>query len=278
MPNLTRYSWEMAVTTDPADRAAAQPHSGAFTETTWFSGPAPANNSPLLIAIAQARAALLPTECGVIGWRVASYTVVANKLVPGGTSTFKRLFPGNFGYTVDVPQATVRINGTTSSGNTVKYNLKAVPDDMVKRGEFQPDRTYGNLLTGWFQSLTNAAMGTIGIDVSQPRMRVQSLAGGVLTVDNAASVAQGDYVRLLRVRDSVTGKPISGSFLIAVKALNALTLQGISMTAVSGPGGGARKDTIVWGAYQGLNAGRVGVHKIGGPLEKYRGRRSRRRV
>ena len=81
-----------AVTTAPTDPLRAVPHSGGWSETHWSDiVPNQALNFNTLL---MQRALMLPTQCAIIGYRQATYTVAGNRLIPGGTSTAKLLLPG----------------------------------------------------------------------------------------------------------------------------------------------------------------------------------------
>lgn len=277
---VQKYTFIFAVTTNPTQRADAQPHSGGWTESHWST----AVVSPTGVGVIrwpQKRAAILPAECSIVGYRVQEYTISGNKLLPGGAQSFKRLFPGNPQFSVDVPQAGLQLSlPIQGRSNIVRTTLRGLPDEMVVNGEYTPTVRFRGLLKEFTDNLWNPAGGEWASairDLSQPSVRVLTLANSIITLDAAGGMVVGDYMRLNRCRDQ-QGNPISGSFRITAVNGMSFTLAGMDPALIVKPGGLARKDLALIAKYAGASVGRVLVKKIGAPFEKYRGRRSKRKV
>jgi hypothetical protein len=288
---IYRYSMVLAVTTVPQDPAYAIAHSGGWSEGHWSAALLP---TAIVNAICLARAACLPAQCSVVGYKQAVYSVSGNKLTPQGTSTVKKLFAGNKTYSVDVPQAGLRMSATSAGvPNAGNFTMRGTPDEVIVNGEFNGSAPYGRLLgtrpqiglgnagllQGYAGALINNATGFLGRNLTLPARKVQKIAAGVVTLDNVAGIVAGtDFLIFKRVRDA-NGDPVSGSFLVTNIAGNLVTLQGLNVnTAVNVPSGTARVDQVSFYPYSTINLNRAVVKKIGLPTERYRGRRSRRRV
>lgn len=283
------------VTTDPANKNQAAAHSGGWSEGFWWIGSG-ALRADQFLGWAQMRAALLPPEVTITGYRQQAYTLNGNRLLPGGTSLGKFNVPGGYSTNIDLPQAALELSfGLFNVTNTVRQRLTAIPDDCVTNGEYQPTRRFTNALTAY----TNYCLGVVpgvlrdgqtvpfgGIirDLTQPAVRVQSItAAGVLTTNqNLLAVANTSYIIMHRVYDD-NGNPYKGSYLVIAVANPAVgvyqyTLQQAPPQSVLKPSGTCRIDVLTQALFISANVGRIVARKIGRPSAGYRGRRSKVRV
>lgn len=278
---LQRVTLKLQVTTDPVSASSAIPHSGSWSEGHW-DNVGLAINSPLLYAVAIKRGLMLPKQAAIVGIKLQQYTISAAKdrLIPGGTRTLSVRFAGNPLYNVNIPQDAMgfaaAMNGTPSA---VRFKAKCIPDEVVSQGEFNGDAAFKTTMTNYGTALKDAQLGSVVRDLTLPSARVVSLVGGVITPDfNPFFFASGFYAILRGVKDDITGKPISGSFLCTSSAAGAFTFQGLPTGAVAHNSGFIRADEIKFASYASIGYTRVGEGKIGAPFEKYRGRRSKRRA
>lgn len=272
---LQKVSMILAVTTAPVNTGDAQPHSGGWTEGHWDQR-GKTINDPDIIAMCTKRALLLPAQCSVLGVKLQQYDISGNKLLPGGSTSNKKLYPGNPALTVDVPQASLQMSaGVVSVPNAVRFNIRAIPDECVSLGEYQPTAAFKTNLTAYIATLNGVqTFSTVVRDLTQQSVRVLSIVNGNVTVDNLGGMAVTDYCIFRRVKDT-NGNPVSGSFRItAINGLT-LTLAGLDPTIIATNNGTCREDHLIVRDYAAISPGRIGVKKIGSPFEKYRGRRSK---
>lgn len=272
----TRISFLMQATTAPPDRTSAAPHSAGWSESWWLPGTVN-SDSPLITQLAQKRASLLPSQASVIGFRLALYTLTGNKIVPGGTKTGKFLYPGAGHIATDLPQVALEMSGKTGAGpNTSRFTLRGMPDGMMTYGEYQPDTTFRGAVTRFCTELIDSGWCFLGRDLSNPVVRVLSIAAGNVTVSAGMGVAVGDYIRLLRVFDN-NGNSVQGSYRVtAFAGAGVMTLAGFDPAITAGESGSARKDTLALYGFSAVTPSRAVVRKVGRPFESYRGRRSKR--
>lgn len=282
----THVSWIFAVTTDPTDRQAASPHSGGWTEGHWLPD---ATQISLVIQgeVAEARSSFLPRQVDIIGWRVSNFTISGNKLLPKGTSAVKKRFPGASNWTVDVPQASLSFSSAIAGKtNGTRFVSRGISDEMVVRGEYQPTAAYSRAVQSYIDRLLGVPFpgegggpvyGAIVRDLTQESFRVLSINDPTIVLDQPVGLAVNDYIRLRRVKGT-NHLPISGSFRITAINGGVLTVANLPALSLARESGFARKDVMVFGSYGAINPDRVEVKKIGGPLQRYRGRRSKRRV
>jgi hypothetical protein len=280
-----RNSLLMAITTNPANKVSASPHSGGWSESFWLNG------STFLPAgwqkWAAVRAAMLPSTASVIGFRVQTYTIAGNKLLPGGSSVGKLNVPGTTLYTSDLPQCALELSFSLAGAtNSIRSRLASIPDEQISQGEYQPTGPFMAAVQAYIAFVVGTGGGQpfAGVvrNLSLASARVFSLAGTTLTIAPGSTLnAPGQYVRFHRVYDD-NGNPVKGSYLVTAAVVGAnntvLTLaQNLGQT-ITKPNGLVREDLLT---VQNINAGTVGralVRKIGRPFASYRGRRSKQRV
>lgn len=270
----TRMTALFSITTTPPNRSLANPHTGGWSESWWtqLSG---SNLDAQFQQLLSLRARMLPASAQIIGSRRSSFTIAGNRLLPGPSQSAEAFYPGMVGNVNDLPQAALQIKGTAAAGpNRNSFYLRAIPDDQIQGGEYDPTRAFNNAVVNFKSFLANGNWGFVGRDLLQPRARVLSIAGGIVQLDGPlGGVAAGSFLRFSRVYGS-DGQPIKGSFVVNSFAGALYTCLGLVGKVVLVPSGTARNDLLTYSAYSVLNIGRAGVKKVGRPSEGYRGRRS----
>ena len=271
-----KFSALFALTTTPTNLAQAQPHSGGWSESIWDTANTPTDVLLSWEQLLDARAALLPINASIIGYRIQQYTISVNKFLPGGTSGAKLLLPGNELYTGDLPQVSLMLSASSNNAqNTRRFTLRGMPDSFMVGGEFQPTAPYLARLTNYRTTLQQGNWYFPGRDLAQPERRVLSIAGNVVNVDNAVGFVQGGYLRFHRCTAD-NGNVVEGSYPINLIVGTAITLGGLPATTLTKPSGTCRNDVAILVLINTVTAGRAVVRKIGRPFELYRGRRSKR--
>jgi len=272
-----RVTTTFALTTAPTQLVDAQPHSGSWSESFWR--PAAIDESSWTV-FATKRAALLPKQAAIIGYKQQFFTLGGAGLVPGASNAVKKLIPGNNGFDCDVPQMALEISGTSPGvANSSRFTLRGIPDNQVQNGEYTPTPAFKVNLTNlldWMRS--PPAYGFVGRDLTKIPVRVVSIAGSILKTAEpmGGGMGAGGYVRLLKVRGD-DGKPVTGAFYcLSFTGPATYELQGLAAT-VTVANGRARQNGLSFFPFAALNPGRITVKKIGRPSASYRGRASKRR-
>ena len=272
----SRLTFLFQLTTEPVSAQFARPHTAGWSESIWRIGES--TSVETIQQLAYARAAALPQQGAIIGYRQQVYTVDGNKLVPGGARTGNLNAPGRPTQECDQPQVALEIKlSSEGKANIGKMVLRGIPDNQATGGEYRPQAAFDLVITRWINFLRQTQSQFLGRDLTQPNQRVVSIAAGVLTTGAALGAAAGDYVRLLRVRDTF-GRPVTGVYRVTAVAGFAYTLQGLDPAVVVAGVGSARKDLLQLFPISGGETGRIRVKKVGRPFESYRGRASKRRA
>jgi hypothetical protein len=262
-------------TTKVLDPTTAAVHTGGWSESFWQAGD-PGNMVELARELAQKRAALMPGNSSIIGFRTANYSIVANKLVPGGSSTGNFQFPGVATLSQDLPQVALQMSATSTVGqNKSHFVLRGMPDDIMNGGEYQPNSAYKAIMTRWVTQVLGAQWGFIGRNLNLPSLRIISIIGGVMITDGLVGAAVGDYIRVRRCFNDA-GAPVKGSFRVtAIAAGPSYTLALFPNVTVQ-QSGTARLDQVAFNQFASLTVARAVVRKVGRPFGQYRGRASKR--
>jgi len=272
----SRFTMLMQITTNPANRDDASPHTGGWSESFWGSNPIVASD-PTLITLMQKRAILLPAQGSIVGFRIGNYNITGNRLVPTGSSTGKVLYAGNGLRQSGLPQKSLSMTGVGHGvANCTRFTIRGIPDSQLINGEYQPDAGYKSAVTAFGNELSNAGWKFLGRDLTRVSQSVQAIAGNVVTLGGAiGAVAGTDYLRFRRVYDD-DGDPVTGAYLITAIAGNNYTLAGFPARTLTSPSGTARVDAIALVDFFSVTPSRAVVRKIGRPFESYRGRQSKR--
>lgn len=271
-----RVSLLFSVTTQAANAGVAVPHSGGWSESHWVNTPANVTLADIE-ALAQPRANLLSSLASITGYRIQTFTLVGNKMIPEGSRSGRILIPGGSQAGLNMPQDGLSIFMTAAGAvNVSRQVLRGMPDDYIVNGEYSPNVGYSSRVRTYINALINQAWKFVGRDRSVPNARVLAIANGVVTLaGNVGGVANTSFLRLNRVFDA-NNRPVKGTFLITAIAGNLYTVSGLGTTSVTVPSGTARIDQLAVFQYGAGTVGRTVVRKIGRPFEQYRGRASRR--
>jgi len=265
----------MQCTTDPSNANDAGQHTGGWSESFWSETPIVPTNL-FWNRLLQARAKLLPTQARIVGFRFSTYTIAGNRFLPGGSSTGRLNIPGGSGLVTDIPQVALMFAGSAvGAPNSSRFSIRCVPDDMVKRGEYQPNGAYRALVSDFCRELVDGGWCMLGRNLTLTTAAVVSVVPPVINVSAVLGAVVGtDSIRLLNVKDS-QGNPISGAFRTVSLAGLAYTVVGLP-DVTAGPGGAARVDTPVLLRFGSVEPNRIVARKIGSPFEKYVGKSSKR--
>ena len=271
-----RMTFLFSLTTNPADRSSASPHSAGWSES-WWTKEHIFLSGRVIPRLASCRARLLPANASIIGFRLANYTISGNRLKPTGSSTGKLQYMGLPGTNVDLPQVAVEMTGSArGAANQSRFSLRGVHDSIMVNGEYQPDPDFKRNMTLFCNQLTSDDWGFIGRDLTVPSANVLNVVAGVITLDGALGLAVGDYLRFHRVKDD-DGKPIQGAYRVTALANGGLTVTVANLAQiVTTANGTARWDKIDLYEFAAVAPARAVVRKVGRPFEVYRGRRSKR--
>lgn len=276
--NVTRLTAIFQLTTAPPDLTFSQPHTAGWTESFYTTLNPSGYNTPWNLTLNR-RARLLPNQASILGFRTQQFTLTGNKLIPGGATSGKYLYPGNPVLTTDLPQVALELSFTGAGvPNTSRPVLRGIPDIIMQGGEYTPFPAFSAALTQYIASLVGTNFGFVGRDLSQQAIKVQSIVGNVLTTQGPIpGWAVNDYIRLFRVTNLVK-VPVKGSFTSTVGAgANQYVLHGYT-GGDCGASGTVRRDLIAYFNYGAGTFGRALVKKVGRPSQGYRGRRSKSRA
>jgi len=281
--DVYRYTGIFHVATTPANLTIAEVHTGGWTENVWSF------LTPAAFKLAwdnwfMRRACLLPKQASIIGYRSQKYTIQGNKLVPGGTTNGVCRWPGNAGFTTDLPQVALTIGlSSANARNTTDWKILCVPDDQMVGGEYAAVGAFPGLLTAYLAMFASGNFAIMGRELANPMIRVTSIAPHTIagqtaiTLNGVMGVGNGDFVRLLRVRTD-EGETAEGVFyVVGNNGANIIYVTGYKYGVVTNPNGFARFDELgAWTANKAV-FGRASIRKVGKPSAAYRGRGSKRR-
>lgn len=223
-------------------------------------------------ALCKKRAVLLPTGTAIIGQRYQTVSPV------GPSRLYSKNFPGPAGTPSDIPQMALYCKAVAlNSRNVRQLKIKAIPDDQVKYGEYQPDSAFKGQVTSYLKYISTNTWFFRGLDLDQLSYPVMTavVAGNDATVEveTPTPYVVGDFVKILRTTNS-SGRQVGGRFRIsAISGSRILTLQNWTLGATTG--GTIRKDLVIYPEIGDITVVEITVCKIGRPSRGYRGRRSK---
>lgn len=272
----TRATMIFSMATTPGLGSNLPQRFAGWSESIWFAADIPVNHAGFR-RIREARAVMMSDQSSISGIRLSRYNLIGNRLVSLGSAVDHERLIGSIKTDTDIPQMSLQVN-CTAVGKTNKTHLAlaAIPDNMVLGGDYAPTAPYRDKVVRYGAALVAQNACFLGRDFSQQSVRVISIAGGVVTLEAALpGAAVGSSIRLARVRDSVTGKKISGAFSITAIAGVAYTVAGLTGDT-AGQSGTARLDLVTLCQFEDVTPFRVTVRKVGRPFNAYRGRASKR--
>jgi len=262
------------VTTIAQDPAKARNHTGGWTESLWRPGTETTKQT--IDQYAEFRARLLPRETSIVGYRQQVYTLDGNSLKAGGASTGNLNQPGNNQLRTDLPQVSLQCAlRTADAPNIGRLMLRGIPDDQMFTGEFNPTPQFDLDLKAYLALLAGLQTRFLGRNLINQNVRIESITANVMTTAEPTGAGAGNYVRLLRCRDTF-GRPVNGTFRCSSVVGNVHTLVGFDPNIIVLNSGRARLDMLQLFPVSGGTPGRARVKKIGRPFESFRGRASKR--
>jgi len=273
----TRATMLFQLTTTSSSSVPSPARTGGWSESFWFNADIPLDHEPWRNIIQQ-RATMLPLNATIVGQRLSKYTLLGNRIIPGGAQAQALNFTGSSRLQTDIPQMTLQFDGTAvGKVNRNRVNCAGIPDAEVTQGEFRPAATFLRVCTLFADSVIAGSAGFLGRDQTKQSSKIASIVAGVMTLDNALpGVAVGTYIRINRVT-TTNNLPFSGSFRVGAVAGAVYTMQGMDDINAE-RSGTAMEDAVVICQYASLVPKQIRTRKIGRPSRGYRGRSSRRRA
>jgi len=272
MPSKLTFIFQAA--TKAANPATARDHTGGWTESIWR--PDVSTTADTIANISIARGRVLPEQMSIVGYRQQVYILDGNTLKPGGATTGLLNQPGVRGLPCDLPQIALQCAlRTADAPNIGRLILRGIPDSQMQTGEYTPTAQFELDMKAFLATLVGTQCRFLGRNLSQPNVRIESITANVMTTDAPTGAGNGNFVRLLRVRDTF-GRPVTGTFRCTNVVGNVHTLAGFDPNIVVLNSGRARLDLLQLFPISGGTTGRSRVKKIGRPFESFRGRASKR--
>lgn len=225
-------------------------------------------------SLATKRAALLPTNCRIVGSR---YQAVDPN---GGSRSFDNIYSGSAGLQNDLPQ--VALQYTVRSANTPNQRsltLRACPDDKVQFGEYKPSAAFNSALATFFRELqTNWKFRCIDRTILPVKI-ITIDNTGLMTTVGPHGLAAGDVINIM---STVDGQGDKHSFKAAVQAFvtasSALLFLDRRDFGVPWTRGRVRKVGIHYESFsitpQEIVTPTAVTKKVGRPFRQFHGRRS----
>jgi hypothetical protein len=246
---------------------------GGWSESVYSRTAGSANQANIL-ALAQARALLLPASAYISGIRVQGVDP------SGGANTQAANIPGLGTYSSnpqDIPQMAVLLRVQSSSTTNIRsMRLAAIPDAQVTAGEFKPSNAFMISLNVFFTQLSGWLMRVQ--DLNQTLYPIATIdAAGNVVLSSPWAVLPNTAVKIKRTIDSFGNQKGLKTTIVTVTdpthfrvqpwPFGSCTLGQIQPFVIIYPGIVANQSSI----------SRAVVRKIGRPSLAYRGRRSKRR-
>jgi hypothetical protein len=286
MPAIKKFTLLFGFNPDPqAWGVEVAGRSGGWSESWWFPN---SLNGADRTTLAETRAGLMTTDCGIVGWRETPYTYNGNKLIPGHADVGALFVRGALGGQVNSPDDALRIRGRAAAVPISWYWwIHAIPDYVIQSAQYVPDPIFE---LAWERFRTNLQGGGIltqvaqwlGRDATQIAARVTKIDGVAKTVttqQTTGAIAGVDFLRMRRVYDD-QNLPIQGTFFVTLVTPNpdgtvTYTLQGFPNRSRTTPSGTARVDKIAVSPMTSNAITLVGERKVGRPSSLRRGRRTK---
>jgi hypothetical protein len=265
-----KFTMIMQMGTGGQANPLAQPRTGGFSETVYYTNVS-AGTINSFYDLCQLRANLLGRGGAVIGQRYQQVDPV------GQASSEKRVFRSGLAMTTDNPNMAIQLRCRGANvANIRRSHIHCIPDDVTVAGEYVTgtpwDLNFALFkagLRGWLFR---------GRDLTLPKVLVKDITdAGVVTFLSDLPLGVTDLVSLYRVEDA-NGNFVNGTFQVGVAStLRIVTLNNWKAGACKG--GKAQKFSPIYPTINvaGTSLGTVSIRRVGGPFNKFRGRRSKRR-
>lgn len=254
-----------------------QPGRIAGESESWYldvSSP-PTNLSAIVLSLVYKRAACLPVNAAVNGYRTQTVNLTA-----GPSQPFKCYAPGNASFPCDVPQMTLKIPCRSTNGlNKKTFEMRVVPDSQIVTGEFSPSPAYqaaltallSELNTGWCFRGKKLDAATSGINYIED--------DGTFHLWNDFAYNIGDPIQILRT-NNLASRQKGGIYQVNAKT-DARTGKVANWNHGLCTGGKIRQVLYIYPpvafAADAVFYAESMVKKVGRPTDLYRGRKSARK-
>lgn len=263
---------------DPSIGYAGRGHIGGWSESVQISGEDVADfllrlrgGGAYSAGLLPARAALLPTNATIIGFRVY-------RSGGGAAQAFAAAYPGSSGLQCDVPQMAILCKGgSTSFGVTRRWTVRGIPDSQIDKGEFAPSPGYAAAVQNYFRALANFQF--LANDPTAASGSIFSVSdAGLVTLKANSPFAVNAFVTMNKLVTN-TGLTRLKTYISGIGPLE------MQFTVAGWPAGTTATSGTVSVKTQGAfnldfansSVVRAIVRKVGRNFEPYRGRRSKRR-
>src|SRR6516162_2989694 len=259
---------------------AGRVHLGGWTESVYWGTDDIKALSQALFTGANGQSGLLPSRALLLAFGAS---VIGVRLYQGGAGKGQSLaasYPGLAIADEDIPQMAILVKcGSNTAAVTRRFTVRAIPDQQVRLGEFQPNQIFTTSVQNFFTALGNFSFRAID-PVNSKRVALFSidLTGLVTLKDNIPIPFLAQDVITISKAITTTGTFFGGQFVIKQ------TGPGNTMQLNGWTGGNCTGGVAIKRAYNiyPISSGscavtRTVVRKVGRPFEQYRGRRSKRR-
>lgn len=220
-----------------------------------------------------ARAQLLPLGASIVGARVQQVDVV------GPVQTLALTYVGSQVREADIPQMALLIRAPALGANNIRrFTLRAIPDNQITEGEYQPSADYNVQMNLFLATLANWAFRAK--QQATTKFKIISITTtGLMTTEMPAGFIVNQMVRITKARDA-GGNLRSGRFQVSATGPGTTVFQLLNWPFTSSTGGTVFGDQTIF--YPAIDANNIGIsrtvtRRVGRPFVGYRGRRSRRR-
>lgn len=235
--------------------------------TALLKGPrTPSSVFPLL----QARANILNNAATIVGVRIYQSGAGKGQLIPAQ-------YRGVYGRG-DQPSAALAILATSkTAGKSRRWDIRGVPDDQIKNGEWAPTTDMAHRMKEYFNSL--AGLGWLMKSSLNEVAIFNITAPGIITTRLVHGFGIGNIVTVKRSVNTASGLRQGGEFKVTGTP-DATTITIAGWVGGACKGGTVSQDTTSFQDFAGADLGvrKATNHKIGRPFDSYRGRKSRKRL
>lgn len=246
-----------------------------MSESWYYSGDM-TQAMTALKSLCNARSALLPAQCSIVGQRLQDVSNTVRSL------TDNQIFPGAArGLEQDAPQIAVQcLVKTLDESQSKNFSMRMMPDDAVFRGDFTPGVNFPlALFSSFATSLVTNGMRWRARRFTNPKIAIISVAAdGTFLLAQDLDYVQGDSLTLLRVKNT-NGRSVTGNYYVQTRtdARNGKFANwGGSIVAGKGFVRKLNFDYPLVGLGK-FKVIRSMVRKVGRPLDLYRGRATKTR-